>query len=188
MRRNAPKDSRAGKAATSPQFSQPPRSASCPGDRSARSGPKSVTDATVEARDAACLREAEASLRRRQVPARLGAALRQGASSRLPDARTSRRAAFLPCRRDSTAQTMEVVRNAGWRRNAAGRARGSTEGREKFVTGGVARAFWYTYHGANRSYPVESMAFYRVSQAVNNIHNNDPSCTAPLKAAAINAI
>ena len=25
---------------------------------------------------------------------------------------------------------------------------------EKFVTGCVARRLWYTYHGANRSYPV----------------------------------
>ena len=36
-----------------PQFSQPPRSASCPGDRPARRGPKSVAEATVEANDVA---------------------------------------------------------------------------------------------------------------------------------------
>ena len=33
-------------------------------------------------------------------------------------------------------------------------------------------------------YPVEPMAFYRVSQAVNNVRNDDPSCTAPSNAAA----
>ncbi len=38
---------------------------------------------------------------------------RQGASRRLPDAMASRRAAFLPCRRDSTAQTVASVRRAG---------------------------------------------------------------------------
>ena len=35
-----------------------------------------------------------------------------------------------------------------------------------------------------KPYPVEPMAFYRVSQAVNNVRNDDPSCTAPLNAAA----
>ena len=71
----------------SPQFSQPPRSASRPGDRPARSGPKSVADATVEANDAAggCL-----GATRRAALSR-----RQGASSRLPDAR--HRAARLSC-------------------------------------------------------------------------------------------
>jgi putative SOS response-associated peptidase YedK len=34
-----------------------------------------------------------------------------------------------------------------------------------------------------KPYPAESMAFYRVSQAVNNVRNDDPSCTAPLTAA-----
>ena len=43
---------------------------------------------------------------------------------------------------------------SGKRRNAAGNARESTEGGEKFVTGVVARALWYVHHGANRSYPV----------------------------------
>ena len=85
-----------------------------PGVRSARSGPKSVAVPTVEARDAA--------------GGRLGATRRatlsgrQGASSRLPDVlrragrareRTMRCATFLPCRPDSAAQTMTVVRNAG---------------------------------------------------------------------------
>ncbi len=40
----------------------------------------------------------------------------------------------------------------------AGRARGSTAGREKLVTGGVAPPLWYTYHGANRSYPVANFS------------------------------
>jgi putative SOS response-associated peptidase YedK len=31
-------------------------------------------------------------------------------------------------------------------------------------------------------FPAEPMAFYRVSTAVNNVRNDDPSCTAPLKA------
>ncbi len=47
---------------------------------------------------------------------------------------------------------------SGKRRNAAGRARGSTEGREKFLTGGVAPPLWYRYHGANRSYPVTNFS------------------------------
>ena len=34
-----------------------------------------------------------------------------------------------------------------------------------------------------QTYPAEPMAFYRVSQAVNNVRNDDPSCTAPLNAA-----
>ena len=69
------------------------------------SGPKSVAGTTVEARDTA--------------GGRLGATRRaalsgpQGASSRLPDAPTSRYAPFLPCRPDSAAQTMTLVRNAG---------------------------------------------------------------------------
>ena len=33
-------------------------------------------------------------------------------------------------------------------------------------------------------YPAEPMAFYRVSQGVNNVRNDDPSCTAPLNAGA----
>ena len=35
-----------------------------------------------------------------------------------------------------------------------------------------------------KPYPAEPMAFYRVSQAVNNVRNDDSSCIAPLKAAA----
>ncbi len=35
-----------------------------------------------------------------------------------------------------------------------------------------------------KPYPVEPMAFYRVGQAVNNVRNDDPSCTAPLNSAA----
>ena len=34
-----------------------------------------------------------------------------------------------------------------------------------------------------RPYPVAPMAFYRVSTVVNNVRNDDPSCTAPLTAA-----
>lgn len=34
-----------------------------------------------------------------------------------------------------------------------------------------------------QTYPAEPMAFYRVSQAVNNVRNDDPSCVAPLNAA-----
>lgn len=34
-----------------------------------------------------------------------------------------------------------------------------------------------------RPYPEDSMAFYRVSTAVNNVRNDDPSCIAPLTAA-----
>ncbi len=59
------------------------------------------------------------------------------------------------------------TRVSGKRRNAAGRARGSTEGREKFVTGDVARALWYRYHGANRSYPVTK--FSPVKQVTINV-------------------
>ena len=33
-------------------------------------------------------------------------------------------------------------------------------------------------------YPAEPMAYYRVSTAVNNVRNDNPSCTAPLKALA----
>ena len=33
-----------------------------------------------------------------------------------------------------------------------------TEGREKFVTGGVAPPLWYKYHGANRSYLVTNFS------------------------------
>ncbi len=47
---------------------------------------------------------------------------------------------------------------SGKRRNAAGRVPRRTEGREKFVTGGVAPRLWYTYHGANRSYPVANFS------------------------------
>jgi len=36
-----------------------------------------------------------------------------------------------------------------------------------------------------KPYPAEPMAFYRVSQAVNNVRNHDPGCTAPLNSAAI---
>ncbi len=56
---------------------------------------------------------------------------------------------------------------SGKRRNAAGRVRGSTAGREKFGTGGVARPLWYTYHGANRSYPVTN--FSPVKQITINV-------------------
>ncbi len=57
---------------------------------------------------------------------------------------------------------------SGKRRNASGRARGSAEGREKLVTGGVARALWYTYRGANRSYPVADFS------PVKQVSINDP--------------
>ena len=91
--------------AFSPDFSPQSRPASRPDVRSARSGPKSVAGPTVEARDAAGGR----------LGATRRAALsnRQGASSRLPDVPASRGAAFLPCRFDSAAQTMTVVRNPG---------------------------------------------------------------------------
>jgi putative SOS response-associated peptidase YedK len=36
-----------------------------------------------------------------------------------------------------------------------------------------------------RPYPVAPMAFYRVTQAVNNVRNDDSSCTAPLNGVAI---
>ena len=89
----------------SPQFSPGSRPASCPGVRSARSGPKSVSGNTVEARDAA--------------GGRLGATRRaalsglQSASTPLPDVPASRFAALLLCRPDNAAQTMTLVRNAG---------------------------------------------------------------------------
>ena len=35
-----------------------------------------------------------------------------------------------------------------------------------------------------KPHPAEPMAFYRVSQSVNNVRNDDPSCTAPLNALA----
>ena len=35
-----------------------------------------------------------------------------------------------------------------------------------------------------KPYPAEPMAFYRVSQAVNNVRNDDSSCTAPLNTVA----
>lgn len=35
-----------------------------------------------------------------------------------------------------------------------------------------------------KPYPPDPMAFYRVSTAVNNVRNDDPSCTAPLKTCA----
>ncbi len=47
---------------------------------------------------------------------------------------------------------------SGKRRNAAGRARASTEGQEKLATGGVAPHLWYTYHGATRSYLVTNFS------------------------------
>ena len=86
-------------------FSPGSRSASRAGARSVRSGPKSVAGTTVEARDAAGGR----------LRATLRAALsgRQGAQTRLPDVPASRRAPLLPCRPDSAAQTMTLVRNAG---------------------------------------------------------------------------
>ncbi len=112
-------------------FPHPPRPASRPGGRPARRGPKSVAEAMVEARNAAGGR---LGATRRAAPSR-----RPGASSRpafaeakplrlragrLPDvptrlgeafgeARASRRAAFLPCRRDGAAQTMGGSRSAG---------------------------------------------------------------------------
>ncbi len=46
--------------------------------------------------------------------------------------------------------------------------RGSTEGREKFATGGVTIRLWYTYHGANRSYPVTNFS------PVKKVNINDP--------------
>ena len=57
---------------------------------------------------------------------------------------------------------------SGKRRNAAGRVPRRTEGREKFVTGGVAIRLWYTYHGANRSYPVTNFS------PVKQVNINDP--------------
>ncbi len=57
---------------------------------------------------------------------------------------------------------------SGKRRNAAGRARESTEGREKFVTWCVAPPLWYTYHGANRSYPAANFS------PVKQVNINDP--------------
>ena len=82
------------------------QSASRSGVRSARSGPKSVSGNTVEARDAAGGR----------LGATRRAALsgRQGSSRRLPDVPASRCAPFLPCRPDSAAQTMTLVRIPGW--------------------------------------------------------------------------
>ncbi len=47
---------------------------------------------------------------------------------------------------------------SGKRCNAAGRVPRHTEGREKFVTGGVTIRLWYTYHGANRSCPVTNFS------------------------------
>ena len=89
----------------SPEFSPLSRPASRPGVRPARSGPKSVSGNTVEARDAAGGRPG----------ATLRAALsgRQGASRRLPDVPASRRAPLLPCRPDSAAQAMSGVRIPG---------------------------------------------------------------------------
>jgi hypothetical protein len=57
---------------------------------------------------------------------------------------------------------------SGKRRNAAGRALRRTEGRDKFVTGCVAIRLWYTYHGANRSYPVTNFS------PVKQVTINDP--------------
>ncbi len=57
---------------------------------------------------------------------------------------------------------------SGKRRNAAGRALRRTEGREKFVTWCVAIRLWYTYHGANRSYPVTNFS------PVKQVNINDP--------------
>ena len=99
---------------SSPHFSPRSRPASHPGVRSARSGSKSVSGNTVEARDAAGGR----------LGATRRAALsgRQRASRRLPDAprragrarkRTMRCAPFLLCRPDSAAQTMNLVRSVG---------------------------------------------------------------------------
>ena len=62
---------------------------------------------------------------------------------------------------------------SGKRRNAAGRALRRTEGREKFVTGGVAPPLWYTYHGANRSYPVTNFS------PVKQVNINDPWYNMP---------
>ena len=91
---------------SSPHFSPMSRPASCPGVRSARSGPKSVSGNTVEARDAAGGR----------LGATRRAALsgRHAASRRLPDVPASRCAPLLACRPDSAAQTMTLVRIAGW--------------------------------------------------------------------------
>ena len=57
---------------------------------------------------------------------------------------------------------------SGKRCNAAGRVPRRTEGREKFVTGGVAIRLWYTYHGANRSCPVANFS------PVKQVNINDP--------------
>jgi hypothetical protein len=47
---------------------------------------------------------------------------------------------------------------SGKRCNAAGRVPSRTEGREKFVTGGVPLRLWYTYHSPNRSYTVTNFS------------------------------
>ncbi len=39
---------------------------------------------------------------------------------------------------------------------------------EKFVTGGVAISLWYTYHGANRCWPVTNFS------PVKQVNINDP--------------
>ncbi len=77
-----------------------------PGRSSRQERAEGRSGTTVEARDAAGGRPG----------ATLRAALsgRQGASWRLPDVPASRRAPLLPCRPDSAAQTMTVVRNPGW--------------------------------------------------------------------------
>ena len=78
-------------------FSPGSRPASCPGVRSARSGPKSVSGNTVEARDASRGTRAE-----RTMGGRLGAtrratlSSRQAASMRLPDAPHRAARLFLP--------------------------------------------------------------------------------------------
>ena len=113
----------AGAGQTSPHFSPMSRPASRPGVRSARSGPKSVSGNTVEAR-IACSRARGT----RDAGGRLGATRRaapsgrQCASKRLPDVprraggartRATRCTPLLPRRPDRAAQTMTLVRNAG---------------------------------------------------------------------------
>ena len=107
----------------SPDFSPWSRSASRPGVRSARSGPKSVAGTTVEARDVARdARGAHAAGGRLGATRRAALSGRQRASSRLPDAprraegariRATRCSAFLLCRPESAAQTMTMVRKPG---------------------------------------------------------------------------
>ena len=100
------------RGSTSPHFSPRSWSASRPGVRSARSGPKSVAGATVEAR---IVRSARVAARRGRAPGRdppKGGALRPTVCvTPLARCPASRCAPLLPCRPDSAAQTMTLVKN-----------------------------------------------------------------------------